>query len=283
MLNFKLSTLVNQLINFLVLNRKIKRSALSKVTKKALLKTNFFTFFLKQIDKKNQVASIAGYQVKYCNASVLSYLFTGIFVNQDYYFKTENPKPRIVDCGSNIGMSVLFFKMLYPAAEIIAFEPDIHAFSCLQKNVEINHFSSVKLYRKALSDREGVTDFYIDEKAPGSLQMSTRNERIKGQKQEIECTLLSNYIEGTVDFLKLDIEGAEIEVIKELAKAKKLKLVKQAIIEYHHHMNRGSDKFSEIIRILEQDNFGYQIQSRFSMSKRQYNYQDILIYAYQKD
>src|ERR1700693_4874079 len=51
-------------------------------------------------------------------------LFEEIFIRQDYIFVSRRPDPLIIDCGSNIGMSILYFKRRYPKARIIGFEPD---------------------------------------------------------------------------------------------------------------------------------------------------------------
>ena len=47
-----------------------------------------------------------------------------IWGNEEYYFETSNPSPYILDLGSNIGISITYFKSLHPNARIIAFEPN---------------------------------------------------------------------------------------------------------------------------------------------------------------
>jgi predicted O-methyltransferase YrrM len=53
-----------------------------------------------------------------------------------YRFNSLITKPLILDCGANVGVSVLYFKRLYPDAEIIAFEPDEDVFAILKQNYE---------------------------------------------------------------------------------------------------------------------------------------------------
>src|SRR6476660_7477663 len=48
-----------------------------------------------------------------------------------------------VDCGANIGMAVLFFKALHPAAEVLAFEADPLTFAHLTRTIESNQLTSV--------------------------------------------------------------------------------------------------------------------------------------------
>ena len=209
-------------------------------------------------------------------------MFEEIFIGLEYYFKASGNKPIIIDGGSNIGMALLFFKKLYPNAEIIAFEPDKKTFIKLKENVEANHLKNVMLQNKAISDTEGTINFYYDPDKPGSLSMSTSKERLPKECEQVEATLLSNYIKEKVDFLKLDIEGAENLVIEELANQNKLKFINVLAIEYHHHIETRDDRLSMILKILEENGFGYQINSYLREPFKKENFQDILIYAYQK-
>ncbi len=97
--------------------------------------------------------------------------------------------------------------------------------------------------------------------------------------------MLSGYIDGDVDLLKLDIEGAEEMVIRELAEHGKLRQVRNIVCEYHHHHHRESDAdhLSLILSTLEQAGFGYQLDSYYGRSRAQRIYQDVLVYAYRKE
>ena len=58
-----------------------------------------------------------------------------IFVQRIYHFESRRANPLILDCGSNIGLSLLYFASTYPQSRIIAFEPDPTIFPCLQENM----------------------------------------------------------------------------------------------------------------------------------------------------
>jgi FkbM family methyltransferase len=73
------------------------------------------------------------------------------------------------------------------------------------------------VHKAALSNKEGIIDFYFDQENLGSLCMSTKQERMPKQRRSVEALLLSKHIDEEVDFLKIDIEGAEPEVVEELA------------------------------------------------------------------
>lgn len=226
---------------------------------------------------------IMGFNVSYLSFLRLDYLFKEIFIGLDYYFCSDSDEPFILDCGSNIGMSLLFFKKFYPESEIIGFEPGEKAYEKLQENVETNNLKDVTLVNAALSDKEGEITFYVDPDDAGSLIMSTIKERLSAKEsQKVKAIVLSKYITKQVDFLKIDIEGAELAVIEELSKSKKISHIKQMTIEYHHHIQRNVDEMSIILSILEKNGFGYQISADQSFPIRYNKLQDIMIYAYKK-
>ena len=179
--------------------------------------------------------------------------------------------PFIVDCGSNIGLSVIYFKNLCPHSRIIAFEPDALSYSCLKTNVQQNRFSSVESHQKALSDFEGFSSYYYDENRPGSLYMSLYQERLPRQEAEVAVTKLSQYINEPVDLLKMDIEGAETAVLNDLQKSEKLSLINKMIIEYHHHLEEDEDNLSSFLGTLESAGLGTNYRA---------NYQDLYSQKY---
>ena len=262
---------------------KINDLKLENNLKRKIRKTYLSTFFLKRYDSQNKLANIAGYNVRFCTYRSLSYLFNEIFLDQEYCFVSNKTRPFIVDCGSNIGMSVIYFKMIYPNSEVLAFEPDEEAFACLEENMKANEIHAVCLNRKAISNKEGDMDFYYDQDNPGSLGMSTFRERMPKNKKVVESVLLSKYIDREVDFLKLDIEGAERDVVEDLSNEGKLSYIKQILIEYHHHIVKDIDALSHMLRYLEDAGFGYEIQSGVERPFKRQQFQDILIYAYQKE
>jgi hypothetical protein len=112
--------------------------------------------------------------------------------------------------------------------------------------------------------------------------MSLIEDRLKGVPTVVNTTALSQHIDLTVDFLKMDIEGAEFSVLEELDQAGKLGLIKEMSIEYHHHIHDDSDTLSDLLSILERNNFGYLLRGSFGSPPRKGKFQDLMIYAYRK-
>ena len=227
---------------------------------------------------------ILGFHVRFQDYGLFLFLFEEIFVDEDYGFHSQQPNPLIVDCGSNVGMSILYFKKRYPQARIIAFEALKPIYDTLEKNMTVNHLEEVTLYNKAVSDKAGALKFYYDQKQLGSAVEGFKGESGQPvQEMVVEAVRLSDYIKEGVDFLKMDIEGAEMAVLEDLAQHGKLGLIKEMILEYHHHINPEVDNMSSLLSLLEKNGFGYQIRAGKNFLMKRKISQDLLVYAYQKE
>jgi hypothetical protein len=111
--------------------------------------------------------------------------------------------------------------------------------------------------------------------------MSCNPSRANGKQIVVQSRRLSDYIEGPIDLLKLDVEGAEDRVICDLAQSGKLRWIRQVIVEYHHNMPGQQSKLADFLRTLENCGMPYQIsRSTTSSSVTQRNlFQDIMVYA----
>ena len=75
------------------------------------------------------------YLIKFQNPQAFLFSMIEIFKENIYFFEANNEKPLIIDCGSYIGTSILFFKIHYPDSRIISFEPDEENFKILSDNI----------------------------------------------------------------------------------------------------------------------------------------------------
>ncbi|WP_221394105.1 FkbM family methyltransferase [Dyadobacter sp. NIV53] len=186
---------------------------------------------------------------------VMSFLwqYKEIFVDEFYFFKTSNSKPVILDCGSNIGMSILYFKELYPDAKIMAFEAEPAIIELLRSNLIRNNITDIDLIPKAVwKDEEGI--WFGSESADSSSIYS------KAKKRKIDSVRLKDYLEKEeqIDFLKIDIEGAETEVLDDCRNS--LSNVKNLFVEFHSYIG-NTQGLADIIRIFEENNFRYFIDT----------------------
>ena len=233
-----------------------------------------------------RTACIRGAVVRVLDYASFLSLFMEIFIRREYHFTFDSSSPLILDCGSNIGVSVLYFKTTYPGSRVVAFEPDETAFRTLQQNVQANRWDLVELHHAALHNRDGEIDFFSDPSLPGSLVMSSRQQRVSGAegkvtaRQTVQSMRLSSFVTEPVDLLKMDIEGAELDVMEDLAQTGKLPLIKQIVLEYHHHLDAGENHMARLFALLEENGFGYQIHAPYTRPFGRRDFQDMLLYAY---
>ena len=226
---------------------------------------------------------VLGWRVGHLGLGSLYHLYREIFVDRIYGMALGVPAPTIIDCGSNIGMSILHFKTLYPQARVIGFEPHPVVHEVLQRNIERNALASVVVHRLALGAEVGTLQFFIQAGDPGALNMGLFAGSAAAQAITVQAERLSHFIDAEVDLLKLDIEGAEEMVLQELAQAGKLRQVRRIVCEYHHHIDSGIDRLSYTLATLEAAGFGYQIGAHAERPVGLRCYQDVVIYAYRKD
>lgn len=231
---------------------------------------------------KKMKETVFGYTVSFFDYAAFLSMFEEVFIHEAYRFTSKKTNPLIMDCGTNIGLELIYYKRLYPKSTVLCFEPDKKTFRLLQKNIRTNDLENIHPYNFAIGNKKGKTFLYINPKDPGSLIMSTHKKRGLSKKTVIQMDRLSSFMKMPVDFLKLDIEGSEGVAIEDLHKRKKLRQVKQMVIEYHHHIESRKDNLSKLLRILEANQFGYQIITPLRTPFEKEKYQDILIFAYKK-
>jgi FkbM family methyltransferase len=228
----------------------------------AFLKLVFTNRFVSP--NQSGILNLFGSRFYYGNRGSLHGMFKEIFMEQNYYFEDTNAPITIVDCGSNMGMSLLYFRRKAPHATIIAFEPNPHTFAYLTKNIESNRLA-VTAHNVGLASSAGTAILYTDsedlssQSASLTKQLTTKKRTL--EQVTIKLEPLSTYIKGNVDILKLDIEGAEGEVIEELKESGKLTFVQKIFIEYHYDGVHTNYPLGKLLSILESAQFKYVIES----------------------
>ncbi len=172
-----------------------------------------------------------------------------IFLQRIYDFTATAPSPTVIDGGGHIGLFTLFAKQKYPDAHITVFEPDHLSLQLLKKNIAVNKLRNVSLVEAGLYKQDGELSFCCDASDGSSIYAGKNNESIRTVK-------LSEYITQDVDFLKLNIEGAEWDVISEVSE--KLHLIKEMVVEYHGFPETGQN-LHRILNLLDRAGFRYMI------------------------
>ena len=209
-------------------------------------------------------------------------LYEDVFIRKEYApYKISSAK-TIIDGGAHIGMASLFFAQQFPNAHIIAFEPDPDTFALLKKNIIQNNLSSqIKPVNAALSSKKGKALFYFDASFPGSTISSLSKKRHFKTAKQVQTMPLSSFISKPIDIVKLDVEGAETVVLNDLLKHKKLHLLTNIYIEFHHNVS-ADNTLGPFLQSLEMNGFTYQLTTALQSPFDKNTFQDVLIYAFRK-
>jgi|SRR5215813_1719382 len=164
--------------------------------------------------------------LRYVDALVLKYQYREIFIGRGYDFACSHDSPLILDCGGNIGLSVVWFKQRYPKSRVMVFEADPSIAEVLKSNMAVLKLKDVEIVQAAVWNQTGTVAF-----APDGADAGQINER-PGHR-EVRSVRLADFITEPVDLLKLDIEGAEYRVVSDLYGTGKLHLVNRLICEIH--------------------------------------------------
>ena len=127
----------------------------------------------------------------------------------DGEYSVSGQRPRVVlDLGSHIGTSLLYFRAVYPEARIIGIEPDPEAFKLLEQNATP---LDVEIHRLAVAATDGpVSLFGTDEPWFSTLYGTGEPKSVDGRSLDSVFQLLGL---RRVDLLKVDIEEAEYDAL----------------------------------------------------------------------
>lgn len=143
-----------------------------------------------------------------------------IFVDGEYDLDLAQPPRTIVDCGAHIGMASVYFAQRFPAARIVAIEPEPRNFALLARNVKT--YPNITPIRAALWNDDTELDL-VD---PHHGTWAFRTEALKsnaawgslGRTPALTLDrIMAAYTIDFIDILKIDIEGAEKEVFENAA------------------------------------------------------------------
>jgi FkbM family methyltransferase len=161
-------------------------------------------------------------------SDVCSYRDVLICQDKPYDPRIPNYSPHtIVDVGAHIGMASLLFAHRYPMARIIAVEPEPANFAALVRNV--SHYKNIVPVQAALWKEDGEVRLGKSTAHPKGAFAIAEDGDQRVRAVTIETLMKENGL-STIDFLKVDIEGAEKEVFQNCSWIKNVRVM---AIELH--------------------------------------------------
>lgn len=168
---------------------------------------------------KGKYANIGGHKMILDTGDSLALSLNGIYERQETGFVEKEIKPgqTVVDIGAHIGYySLIFAKLVGPSGIVYAFEPDPTNFSILQKNIKLNGYNNIVPINKAVTEKSGALNLYVSDGSAGDHKIYNSDENRK--TLQIDGVALDDFFKDKkVDFIKMDIQGAEGGALKGMA------------------------------------------------------------------
>lgn len=139
------------------------------------------------------------------------------YPDEDMVFNLITDGMTIFDIGANIGWYTLNLGKRYPNAKIYAFEPIPQTFSNLQKHVLLNGITNATLFQFGFSDKEYIALFYYYPGGSGNASLENLSGNNRVETIPVQVWKLNRFIHENnthPDFIKCDVEGAELLVFK---------------------------------------------------------------------
>lgn len=229
------------------------------------------------------LVKVGGMSLVTSDRATAKFLLREVFIEETYGPKLSREDPIIIDCGANCGFATAFFKILHPKATIVAIEPSPSTFKQLEHNARANNWQQVQLIQAACGYQRDFVD--LIESNFSSLISSSNPLRSCGSPVKVPVIEVSKLITQfeRIDLLKLDVEGAEHDVFKNLVETKCFLSIDRLAIEYHHRMGESSCHLGDFLQVLENFGFTYSLVTGETAGSRfQTVFQDIMIYARQE-
>ncbi|MCG8310517.1 MAG: FkbM family methyltransferase [Cytophagales bacterium] len=159
-------------------------------------------------------------------------VFNSIFAGQYHIPIIKiNSDCTILDLGSNIGLSALHYKILFPKAKIFCYELDRENYIQAKKNLK--NYNDVIVENKAIWYKNGLISYQKSGMKSDAYHIGDdTHASIQVESLTIDEIIKKNNIQQ-IDFLKMDIEGAEIEIFENDSSLDWLVIVNAINIEVH--------------------------------------------------
>ena len=166
----------------------------------------------------------------------------------------------VIDIGAHVGYFTLYAAKRAQNGMVISFEPTKESFSVLKNNVKINNFQNITINNLAVASISESRILFVDKKYGISNTFYENNTDL--EKEIVQTTTLDEiykkYNLEKIDFLKMDCEGAEFEIILNTS-TEILKKIKKISMEIHEDM--VPHKVEELIVKLSKNGFTINIKN----------------------
>ncbi len=226
---------------------------------------------------------VLGYPVRFSDGPSFVYLVEEIFMRQVYGDATDTIPERksvwVVDCGANLGLSSLYVIHRRPEVRLVIVEPNPAAEERLRMNLSDITASRVRIHPVAVGREAKDVVLSIPSWSATSPGAYVREgDPVVGTRDvRVQCVPLSSLLPDEVALLKLDVEGAEEDVLAELSESGALPQIKHIVMEVHYD-SRDPTSLSKILALLGDGGFEVGLVE-IARDQGPYDRRDLLVQA----
>jgi len=188
---------------------------------------------------------------------------THVWLIEEYKKKHFEIKPNdvVIDVGAHIGLFTIYASQFCTDGKIYSFEPSTENYQLLLENIQLNNLNCVTSFNQAVSNSNDSIDLFLNNDESGHSMFSKSSKSIIIDSISLQKFFDEHQIKHC-NFLKLDCEGAEYEIIKNLP-LEYFQKIDKLVIEYH--MADSHPEFLiELKEILLRQNFEIETKKLFS-------------------
>ena len=188
---------------------------------------------------------------------------THVWLIEEYKSKNSEIKDNdiIIDVGGHIGLFSLYASQFCKKGLIYSFEPVPENYDLLMDNIKSNNLNHIKPFNLAVSNSNSNVKLYLNDDEAGHSMFSTSSKAITVNSISLQQIFDDNNIE-TCNFLKLDCEGTEYEILENLPLSYFDKIQK-IIIEYHM-VDSHPELLESLKKLLTKQNYSLKTKKLFS-------------------
>jgi len=132
--------------------------------------------------------------------------------------KLLQPGMTFLDIGAHVGQYTLIAsKIVGPTGQVCSFEAEPNNFACLQRNIATNNLANVKTFNVAIADTEGELTLHLGDPSNLGTNSLAPPHNASGNEITVKSITLDIWKESNridcIDFIKVDIEGAEYRML----------------------------------------------------------------------
>lgn len=175
---------------------------------------------------------------------------------QKYLLDSLTSNSVFLDIGANIGVYSILASTVIKEGKIYSFEVLENTLKCFRQNIAINGYQNIKIVEKIVSDNNGF-EYFVEEDVPEVSHIANKTDEVHGKR--LPSVRLDTFLskEGVeyVDLIKVDVEGAEMKVLRGLEGFLKKDAVGKIILEINKNIKNYESKSEKVISFLQ--NYGF--------------------------